>query len=220
MTTLAHNVTTEQDQAGRTGSLMPREALFVSYYLQSLNGTQAAKRAGYVGNVPMHAVRLMREPRIKSAIEKGYRELAPSPHEVLARITAQARATIADVFDIDDRGYPVLNLKKAEEAGKLGLIRSLKWDNENRPVVEMCDSQAALLHLAKILGLLVDRHVLTGPNDGPIQVAEVRASVELLLTNPETMTQAMDLAEKLTIGVTQKVDEIQVDGTSRPALPG
>lgn len=210
------------ERKGAADNLLPRERLFISFYLQSLNGADAARRAGYTGNMYAHGHRLLKDPRIKPIVEKGFAELAPTPREVIARISAQARATIADVFDIDDSGHPTLNLKKAEEAGKLGVIKSLKYDANGLPMLELCDSGAALVHLAKIMGMFVDKLTISGPNDGPIQVDAVRESIGLLLTNQETVTLAMELAEKLTTNDTKKLPQnvpqnITIDAASNPA---
>lgn len=60
-----------------------------------------------------------------------------------------------------------INLKKAEERGKLHLIKGLK-PNQYGIGLELHDAQAAKVHIGKVHKLFVDKHEVTGANGEPL----------------------------------------------------
>lgn len=161
-------------------SLTDKQRAFIEHYLQLWNGTEAARRAKYQGNdntLASIASENLRKPKIREEIERRIESEAMSANEVLWRLAEQARASVLDFIDVrpaistvDDPvegGEPeedaasaeepalefVINLEKARRAGKLHLIRKLKYDSSNRPTIELHDAQSALELLGKHLGL-------------------------------------------------------------------
>lgn len=132
-----------------------KRKLFIEAYLDCLNATEAARRAGYA--TPMQeGHRLLRIDEIKEAVREGMQARAMPADEVLARLTAIASADIRDLFDFDADG----NMKKLKltRDAPLYMIKSLVPTAKGLKV-ELHDAQAALNTLAKHHGLLHDTNI-------------------------------------------------------------
>jgi hypothetical protein len=92
-----------------------------------------------------------------------------SADQVLIRLREVADADISDIVDIDDKGIPSLNLKKAKEQGKMHLIKSI-IPTSNGIKVELHDSLKALELIGKHHALFTDNV----NNDGEIVFKVVR----------------------------------------------
>lgn len=149
-------------------ALSERQQLFVEEYLKCWNATEAAKRAGYSAKTAYsQGSRLLKNAEVQAEIERRISEAAMSANEVLLRLAEHARGTLSDFFDIGDDGKPVLNLRKAEQAGKLHLLKKLKYDKDGNPEIELHDSQAALVHLGRHHKLFTEAVVT---HDGEISI--------------------------------------------------
>lgn len=84
-----------------------------------------------------------------------------SADEVLARLTAQARADIADVVRITKGRINVQDLRELQALGLSQNIKSIS-ETRHRIAVEMYDAQAALIALGRAHGLFVDKVDNTG----------------------------------------------------------
>jgi phage terminase small subunit len=162
--------------------LTAKQALFVEHYLDCLNASEAARRAGYSERTAYSiGWENLRKPEIATAIQAGLAERAMSADEVLVRLADMARSTaddfltiveeivmVGDMPKLDEDGepikrrYPVLDLPKARDRGRLHLIRKFSYTN-NGPAIELHDAQAALNTLAKHHGLLVERQEVGPP---------------------------------------------------------
>jgi phage terminase small subunit len=71
------------------------------------------------------------------------------------------------------RSYPVMNLQKAKDRGKLGLVRKISF-NQFGPTLELYSAQSALELLGRHHKLFTDKAEITGANGGPIEVAVAR----------------------------------------------
>ncbi len=140
-------------------TLSNKQAAFVEEYLKHFNATKAAIDAGYS---PKTATNIgwenVRKREIAEAISKRLQEKTMSADEVLVRLGEQARADISDFFDVHDGlgNMFFLNLDKAKKAGKLHLIKKMKYSAAGLPELELYDAQAALVHIGKHHGLFTD----------------------------------------------------------------
>lgn len=117
------------------------------------NGTKAARLAGYLESAArQQASVLLTKPNIRTYVETALSEAAMGRHEVIARLTEQARADIRDVTD--DKG--AFDFAKAEENGAIALVSEIEH-KEFGTKVKMVNSQSALALLARFHGLLTDR---------------------------------------------------------------
>lgn len=180
-------------------ALPAKRRLFVQHYLDCLNATEAARRAGYSSRTARSiGHENLTKPDIQRAIDEGMRQRTMGRDEVLARLTAHASGSLEDFISLpasigdDDSPYAApltdpnpglwrLDLAKAKRLGKLHLVKKLKW-TEHGPELELHDPQPALLALGKHYRLFVDRQEVSGP-DGqavPISVEGLQqASAEL-----------------------------------------
>lgn len=136
--------------------LTDREQRFVDIYVVCLNGSEAMRRVwaieGFAGKRPDQAAYdYLRNPEIRAAIDARLAESVMPPNEILARLTDQARVSVADFFTVKGRGL-TLDLKKAADLGVLHLIKSYKKTRQGT-TVEFYDTQAALIQLGKHYGL-------------------------------------------------------------------
>lgn len=137
--------------------LSAKRRAFVEEYLKDFNATAAARRAGYKHPNQM-GPRLVKVGIIQQAIKQRLAEAAMEADEVLARLSKQARADIADFIVIDEEtGKPVLDLRKAE--GKTDLIKSVR-ETKDGTIIELHNSQSALVQMGKAHGAFEERHVI------------------------------------------------------------
>jgi phage terminase small subunit len=142
-------------------ALSNKQQVFIEYYLQHWNATQAALRAGYSEKTAYSTgQRLLKDVEVAAAIQARIDEIKMSSDEVLLRLSDQARGTMADF--LNENGF--LSLTKAEKAGKLHLIKSYSH-TEKGERIELYDAQAALVHLGRHHKLFVDRQEQSGKVD-------------------------------------------------------
>lgn len=173
--------TSESDPAVRP--LTPKQKSFVKYYVQTGNGLQSAKSAGYEGNddtLKVQASRMLTSANVQKAIARLFDPIADT-EEILGRLTRYSRSDITDV--LTDSGS--FDIKTAKENGTSDLIKSVKFDKETGNVtsLEIHDAHEATKDLARIQGLFVDRtysesvnlHVHTTADERAGKVAELLA---------------------------------------------
>lgn len=161
--------------------LTDKQRLFIEHYFTcGMNGTEAARRAGYAGDdrtLASVASENLRKPDIRSQIEARFEEVAMPAKEVLARLADQARSSMGDFMEIQEDGKIRLKLKEASANGKLHLIKKIKVEETLiGPLVtgqvvslELYDAQSALQLIGKHHSLFVERSEHTGKDGGPIE---------------------------------------------------
>jgi phage terminase small subunit len=158
-------------------ALSNKQKAFIEHYLRTWNATEAARLAGYKGNAVTLATvgsENIRKPAIAAVIAERLGELAMEADEVLVRLSDQARASIEDFIEITPLGAPTLDLKKAQEAGKLHLIKKLNYDADgNLRSIELYDAQSALVQMGRSHGIFLDR-VKDDPEEEAFDLEEWR----------------------------------------------
>jgi phage terminase small subunit len=144
--------------------LTVKQQRFVDEYVICLNGTEAARRAGYKGNdttLAVEASRLIRNAKVSRRVNELLAEFAMPANEVLSQLSDIARSDIADAMD----GFGGIDPIEAKRRGKSQLIKRLKTkvttvtekDGTERETVEteieMHDKLSALQALAKFHNL-------------------------------------------------------------------
>lgn len=148
-------------------ALTTKQRAFVEHYLATWNASEAARRAGYsektAGQVGYEN---LKKPEIAAEIEARIAQVMPKG-EIITRLAARGRATIADVLQMpqpqkrsDGTEYTVVNdwkldLVKAAQTGGIHQIKSLK-ETKYGTAVEVYDPLPALELLAKQSGMLKD----------------------------------------------------------------
>jgi phage terminase small subunit len=154
--------------------LTTKHQAFIAHYLTCWIGAEAARRTDPTYKRPDQvAYEYLRKPEIQAEIERRLAELKMGADEVLVKLTEQARADLSDFIDVSEPGQGIegaadmveahaiaggwrLNLVKAEQRGKLHLVKKIK-SGQWGPELELHDPQTALIQLAKINGLLKDQ---------------------------------------------------------------
>jgi len=139
--------------------LTTKQQVFIEHYLETWNATEAARRAGYRGNYDtLKAVGYenLTKPHLRERIQERLREKALSADEVLARLSEQARNSIADFIEpVPGRSRAfMLNMDEIKARGHL--IKKIKM-TINGPEIELYDGQAALNLMGKHFALFTDR---------------------------------------------------------------
>lgn len=140
-------------------NLTDKQYAFALEYVQCLNATEAARRAGYQGTYESLRVigsQNLTKKHVRAAIDKLLNERAMRAEEVLSRLSDQARGIPPGCFVVHGPLAGV-NFEKLAEAGLLHLIKKLSYDQRGNPVVEFYDAQRALVELGKYHGLFTDR---------------------------------------------------------------
>ena len=160
----------EETEDAKLPELTDQQQMFCEHYMMCWNGTKAATLAGYSESTArQQASQLLTKLNIRAYVETALAEAAMGRHEVIARLTEQARADIRDV--LDSKG--AFDFAKAEENGAIALVSEVE-QKEFGAKVKMVSSQQALTTLARFHGLLTDRTVLQGDGDKPVAVKILR----------------------------------------------
>ncbi len=145
--------------------LTGKQAKFVAEYIVCLNGTEAARRAGYAGDdrtLASVASQNFRKINISRAIDEMLQEFAMPANEVMAQLTDIGRGDIGDLLTSAGR----IDLIEAKRRGKSQLVKRYKEkvttytdkDGEDHEIVEveieLYDRQSALNTLAKYHNLV------------------------------------------------------------------
>ena len=143
-----------------------KQKLFIAAYFEcGLNGTEAAAMAGYGGKratLASIASENLSKPEIRAVIYRLLEDRAMGKHEVLYRLTEQARATLGDFIDPNTERVSTI---RAAERGKLHLIKEFthtateKGEDTytERVTIKLHDAQSALVQLGRAHGLFKDK---------------------------------------------------------------
>jgi len=137
-------------------ALTLKKRAFIENYLRLWQGDKAAVAAGYsVKTARKIANNLLREARVKSAIEARLAELKMGADEILTRLSEQGRANPGDFFAED--GEP--DWEHIRSHGHL--IKSISQTRYGWRI-EVYDGQNALIQMGRAAGLFTERHVISG----------------------------------------------------------
>lgn len=141
--------------------LTPKQQAFIEHYLTCWNASEAARRAGYSEKTAgSQGSRLLKDVDVSRAIDERMGEMKMSANEALMVLTNHARGTLDDFVD----EFGALDMRRAKEARKLGLVKKYKVSvrtSENDETVtteiELHDPQNAAMLLGKHHGVFVER---------------------------------------------------------------
>jgi len=131
-----------------------KQKLFIECYLQTRNGFQSAKLAGYAGDD--HTLRVvasqnLAKPSIRAEIDRRLEPFILSANQVLAGLSGIADIDIADVFEPDGS----FDLAKAKARGVSRYIKSITRDKDTLAVtkVEVYSAHEGYRDMGKHRGL-------------------------------------------------------------------
>jgi phage terminase small subunit len=152
--------------------LTNKQRAFIEHYLKCWNAAEAARKAGYSERTARFiGSENLTKPNIQAEIDKRLDELAMSAAEVLARLTDQATASMADFISVNDEGQPHLDLKQALERGKLHLLKKIRVTDQGHLTIELHDGQKALMLLGQHHKLFTQKHEVEIPQIEPLSEA-------------------------------------------------
>ncbi|MDH7787663.1 phage terminase small subunit [Ochrobactrum sp. 19YEA23] len=174
--------------------LTPKQEAFVAQYLLDLNATQAAIRAGYSEKTAQQqGSRLLLNVLVQEAIAKGREKTAAKLEITKERIVEELAkigfSNMLDYMRAGTDGDPYLDFSDLtrEQAAALSEVtvegfkdgRGEDARDVRRIKFKLHDKKGALVDLAKMLGFMVEKHELSGPDGAPIQT-ETRTWREVL----------------------------------------
>ncbi len=139
--------------------LTGKQAAFINHYLQCLNATEAAARAGYCGSRESLAVignNNLRNVKIREEIDRRLKELTMQADEVLYRLNQHAQGLPPECFDTS-YGSMVVDYDKVKELGLSHLIKKITYNAKGHAQPEIYDAQTALIQLGKHYALFTDK---------------------------------------------------------------
>lgn len=140
-------------QRAATDTLTPKQRRFIAAYIDSWNATDAARQAGYKGtNETLGSVGCenLRKPAIAALIQQHLDAIIPSG-EILQRLAAQARGSLAPFLAVSDDGR-LTGFRFGPDV-PLHLLKSIKISDKGGVALELYDAQAALVKLGETHGL-------------------------------------------------------------------
>ena len=170
-------------------ALNPRQERFVAEYLEDLNATQAAIRAGYSEKTAgTQSFDLLQKPEIQSAIYDGRQAMAERTGVTVDRIVAElaivAFGTLDEVAPWTEDGpnlIPSADLTRDQRAqiASIKVKRERPWRGKGEEAeqwqvehveIKREDKMKAIELLGKRLGMFTDKVELSGPAGGAIPV--------------------------------------------------
>ena len=167
--------------------LTPKQQRFIEEYLTDLNATQAAIRAGYsVKTADVQGPRLLGNVGVQQAITKAQERRAKRTEVNQDRVILElARLGFSKMDDYTEWGPDGVTLKASDELSE-DAVRAIVEVSETvtaqggRTIrFKLHEKKGALDTLAKHLGLLIDRHELTGAGGKPFTVTFADIAREL-----------------------------------------
>ena len=146
--------------------LTNKQRLFIDYYLQSFNASDAARKAGYSERSAREIGRkLLTNVDIGEEIQQHLSDVHMSAEEALKLLADIARGDMARMMDIGSMGFNI-DMKRAQELGLTKLIKRVKQktttfiakkeSEEDREVteleVELYDALGAIRDVLKVHG--------------------------------------------------------------------
>lgn len=131
---------------------------FIEHYLDCLNGTIAAQRAGYSAKTARQiGSQLLTNIDIRAEIERRLAERGMGKNEVIARLTDHASADMGQFVRVQGTGAKaalVQDLEGAARRGDMRLVKKIKFGVKGDITIELYDAQRALTTLAQVHKLI------------------------------------------------------------------
>jgi phage terminase small subunit len=144
--------------------MTPKQQRFVEEYLVDLNGTQAAIRAGYSPKTANEqAARLLANVSVQQAVAAGREARAErtkvTADWVLERLVEVTERCMQHEPVLDRKGQPVVIVTGAGETAAAY-------------VFDAKGANGALGLIGRHLGMFTDKHEVSGPGGGPMEVVD------------------------------------------------
>lgn len=157
-------------QVDRNQPLTRKQLLFIEYYLRGMNAKRAAEQAGYSPTTcEVAATSVLKHPAVVKEIRRRRDEIFDDEKVdtkwILNRAYQLANSNIMDVIEVQDDGTFRVDLKNVTRDMAV-VIRSLSYDPDGRPKVELVDPKGMIELLAKIYKVLGSDRDPLGDEEG------------------------------------------------------
>jgi phage terminase small subunit len=160
-----------------------KQAMFVGWYLITLNGTKSARNAGYAEPCHVSQNVVLQSANVRKCLDAKFAERRLQPSEILDRLKAIAEADISDYLTIDPKLAEMregvfklvsdgrvldgiwIDLKRALKDGNTGAIKSYKRI-KGETVIELHDKVRALELVGKHYRMFADVQIQSAKEDG------------------------------------------------------
>ena len=132
-----------------------KERVWIAEYLKCFNATKAAEVAGY--KWPNKTGPALKQKNAE-LIEATLKARAMTPEIVVDRLSSHALAEYAEYINDDGE----VDLAAMRAAGKMHLVKGIKYDRQGRTMVEFYDAQSALVHIGKHHKLFTEQTAFDG----------------------------------------------------------
>lgn len=194
-------------------ALLPKQRRFVEEYLVCLNASEAARRAGYATKANVQGARMLANDSIAAVVEIGFKLHTMPPLEALARLSQQARGSMADFLRIDDEEvtltWSLLSVPETEdgEADIGGTVMKLASQENVKPTDR-------ILHTATIKRAVARLDLLEAGRRGQLGLIKKyglddKGKVSIELYDAQAAQQLIGKHHKL---FTDKVEHTGADG--------
>ena len=134
-----------------TDTLTVQQRVFLIHYLAGETKTEAARIAGY-STPEKQGSRLSKDPKIVAAINEYLRTLEMGEHELIRRMSQQARNEQANYIMPDGR----IDLARIIADGNQHLIKGIRYDAKGRLLVEFVPAFDSQVQIGRYLKLWTD----------------------------------------------------------------
>lgn len=174
------------------GELTPKQQRFCDEYLLDGNGGRAAEAAGYgARNARRQAYRMLQRPHIIAYIEQRRgsisRRLELQAEDILQKLELAVDLDPLEYFNVGARGRLTLRRLDQIPPEVRRQISELKVAKDGHITLRLASKERALELLARIKGMLVQKHQVSGPDGGPIEFG-VKAHVHYYFPGPGRVT--------------------------------
>lgn len=150
-------------------ALNPRQRLFVqAYCINGFNALRAALDAGYAeSHAGLYGHQLLKNPKIRRAIDAILSETLMSPEELKARVADDALATVEPFVEVTVHGGLQFNFGTKAARASLRWIKKLTitpTELGDKIAIELVDAQKAKDQLIRVFGLNDDKFEVTSDN--------------------------------------------------------
>lgn len=193
-------VSTPTDTIPQTPKLTGKQKVFADSYIETLNGTEACRRAGYKGDDRQLAVissQNLRKLNVLTYINERLNEFAMSASEILVQLTDIARGDIRDAMNNIGGVDPL----EAVRRGKSHLIKRFKTKTTivsgrgeddgmeiHETEIELYDRLKALELLGKYHAIFKER-IQADIHDYRSQIAEQGVNPDIYLAQQEQLSK-------------------------------
>lgn len=168
-----------------------KQQRFVEAYVETLNATEAAARAGYKGRnravLGSIGSENLKKPAIKAAIEQILEGRNAGQLELVSRLSDIATASFGDFMTVE-HNFVQFDLQKAADAGLLHLIKSIHRDGKTGMIteIELHDPMVAIDKLLRAQGAYRDGLDITSNGQGASLSDAFNALIASEATKPKS----------------------------------